>query len=291
LGEGDGPAGEKGALPSIVTESRPRGRPRFDIEDTAAAQNFRHIAESIRMRRADARPLWVQLKIQIEEAIISGALPENSRLPSEQALCAIFDISRPVIRAAIGALAAEGRVIKAPRKGMFVARSQQPIDLITSTHGVFGDLTAKGYKPAVKTYAFGLEPADEDERRIFHLPDGFGVIRIVRVYISNGRALTHTRISLPAHRLPGMEKLNIENRSIFDTIRRHYGLTVHRADRWLKAAMPPAEVAERMDAPADQPMIFIESIAYDHGGNPLEFYRAYYNSNVASMHVTADPQE
>ena len=273
-----------------ASASRPRGRPRYDMEDGASAANFRRIAQTIRMERDDAVPLWVQLKNQIGEAILSGALPENARLPSEQALCDLFGLSRPVIRGAIAALASEGRVIKVPRKGMFVATRVQAVDLMTSTLGVFGHLSAKGHKPAVRTFAFGLAPADADERRVFGMPEGFDVIRIVRVYTSDGRPLTHTRIALPAHRLPGMERLDIDNKPLFETIRRHYGLTVARADRWLKAAMPPPEVAERMGVPPGKPMIFIESIAYDHDGNPLEFYQAFYDSEVASIHIATSQQ-
>jgi GntR family transcriptional regulator len=268
--------------------NRPRGRPRYDAGDSASAENFRHIARQIEIRRGDATPLWVQLKNQIEEAIVSGRLPENSRLPSEQALCQFFDLSRPVIRSALSTLASEGRVIKVPRTGMFVARSRQEVGLMTSKLGVFGELAARGHKASVTTFAFGLAPADEDESRVFGLPDGFDVLRVMRVYFSDGLPLTHTVISLPSHRLPGMEKLDIENKSVFETIRTHYGLTVERADRWLKAGLPSPEIAERMGVPADRPMIRIESIAYDHDGVPLEFYRAFYNSDVASIHIATD---
>jgi GntR family transcriptional regulator len=276
------------ALLTGFAEARPRGRPRYDVENSASAENFRQIAKTIQMDRSDGVPLWVQLKNQIEEAITSGKLPENSRLPSEQALCGIFDISRPVIRSALSALAAEGRIIKVARTGMFVAPRMDQVDLVTSTLGVFDDLAAWGNKPSVKTFAFGLAPADEDERKVFRLPEDFDVIRIVRVYFSDGRPLTHTRISLPAHRLPGMEKLDIENKAVFETIRKFYGLTVERADRWLRAALPTPEVAERMGVPMDQPMIHIRSIAYSHDGLPLEFYQAFYNSAVASIYITTD---
>ncbi len=276
------------ARPPEVAASRRRGRPRYDAGDSASADNFRRIAETIHMRRSDATPLWVQLKNQIEEAITTGKLPENSRLPSEQALCAFFDLSRPVIRSALSALASEGRVIKIPRTGMFVAGRSQDVGLMTSKLGVFGELAARGHKASVRTFAFGLAPADADERRVFGLPEGFDVLRVLRVYFSDGLPLTHTLISLPAHRMPGMEKLDIENKSVFETIRKHYGLTVGRADRWLKAGLPPRDVAERMGVPVGQPMIHIESIAYDHDGLPLEFYRAYYNSEVGSIHIATD---
>lgn len=91
------------------------------MEDGDSAEAFRAFAAGVALQREDPSPLWVQLKNRIEHAILDGTLPENARLPSEQAMCSMFDLSRPVIRNALQALAGEGRVIKQPRKGMFVA--------------------------------------------------------------------------------------------------------------------------------------------------------------------------
>lgn len=265
-----------------------RGRPAYDVHDNDSAENFRALAADVILARDDPAPLWIQLKNVIERGIAEGKLPENSRLPSEQAMCGMFDLSRPVIRNALNALAAEGRVVKQARRGMFVAPRAPDIAFMTSALGVFDDLSAKGYKVTVKTWEFGLHPADEDERRVFKLPDGFGVIRVLRVYHANEIPLTYTRISLPAHRLPGFEKLDIEGKSIFGTIREQYGVTPARADRWLKGAIVPDEVAARMGVSPGRALIAIESIAYDHDGNAIEFYRAFYDSDVAPIHVATD---
>lgn len=200
----------------------------------------------------------------------------------------IFQLSRPVIRAALNALTSEGKVVKQARRGMFVAPKPAEFDFMTSTLGVFDDLSAKGYKVTTRTHEFGLFAATSEEKRALALPEGFNVIRILRVYAADGRPLTQTRISLPAHRLPGFEKLSIEGRSIFGTIRANYGLTVARADRWLRAEVAEPEVCDRMEVPRGSALIRIESIAYDHDGNPLEFYDAYYNSGVAPIHVATE---
>ena len=122
------------------------------------------------------------------------------------------------------------------------------------------------------------------------LCDAFALSRpVVRVYRVDGAALTHTEISLPAHRLPGMEKLDIENRSIFDTINRHYGLKPQRADRWIKAAVAVPPVAERMGVEPGTPLLRIESVAFDFNGNALEYYDAYYNPDVSPLHIATDP--
>lgn len=269
---------------------RGRGRPRFDQEDKVAAEIFTAIGERMSLSRSEQVPLWIQLKNQMEGAILDGRLAANSRIPSEQALCDLFGVSRPVVRSALAALASEGHVIKMPRKGMFVSGKREDVDFMTSNLGVFGDLTAKGHAVSAKTFEFYRSAPDEDEMRVFGIPEQGSVLRIGRVYFSDGQPLTMTRISLPGHKVPGMEKLEMDNRSVFDTIREHYGLTVQRAERWFTAQMPTEEACEFMGVPADKPLIWIESVAYSHDGDVLEFYRAFYNPAVARIHVTIENQ-
>ena len=272
--------------------TRGRGRPGFESANNEAARRFRSIVRASPIDRDSDTPLWVQLKNLLENAIYADVLSRGTRLPSEPIICDAFALSRPVVRNALAALAAEGLVIKEPRRGMFVASRPPEVGFMTAAKGVFEDLSAKGHSVSVRTFDFGLHEANDIERRVFGLPSAHNaprnVIRIVRVYRVDGAALTHTEISLPAHRLPGMEKLDIENRSIFDTIRRHYGLRPQRADRWIKAATAPATVARRMGVEPGMPLLQIESVAFDFDGNALEYYDAFYNPDVSPLHIATD---
>jgi len=106
-------------------------------------------------------------------------------------------------------------------------------------------------------------------------------VRVGRVYLSDGVPITMTHISLPGHKVPGLELLDIENRSVFHTIRARYGFTLRRAERWFTAALPTKEESERMGVSLHTPLIFIESIAYDAEGAALEYYQALYNSSLS----------
>ena len=273
-------------MPEAAKTTRSRGRPRNEVGDSAAADVLRELGARNTLDRDHRAPLWVQLKNQIGDAITKSALAPHARLPSEQTICEIFDVSRPVVRSALSALAADGRLIRMPRKGVFIAPPRQETDFATANLSVHADLTARGHDVTAKTFLFGRFPPDEAEQRFLGVPPNGTVIRIGRVYFSDGQPLTYTQISLPGHKVPGMEKLDIEGHSVFSTLREHYGLVAHRAERWLTAAMPHAEAAELMGVPITEPMIWIESVAYDPSGAPLEFYRAFYNSATAKIHVT-----
>lgn len=56
----------------------------------------------------------------LTDRIDSGAYPPGSKLPSGTELCAEFEVSRQVVRAAIDWLKARGLVDGAPGAGVFV---------------------------------------------------------------------------------------------------------------------------------------------------------------------------
>lgn len=265
-------------------ERRGRGRPRN--QDTASSDVLNRLAADGKINRVDATPLWVQLKNAIAEEIGKKTLLPDVMLPSEQTLSGIFDVSRPVVRAALDGLAAEGLLMKVPRQGIFVAQPRTETDFLTSNVSVHSDLEARGYEVTSRAFEFRRAPPDEDERRVFSLPPDGTVVRVGRIYRSDGRPITHTLISLPGHKVLGMEHLEIEGKSIFQILKDRYGLVSKRAERWFTAEIPPDDVARQLEIAPDQPLIAIESIAYDTNDAPLEYYRAYYNSAVARIHVS-----
>jgi GntR family transcriptional regulator len=268
------------------TMKRGRGRPRNELEDAASAAVFRRIASEPHLDRRNSVPLWIQFKNSISDAILKKELVPSARLPSEQTLCELFDVSRPVVRAAIAGLAAEGYLARVPRKGIFVTSPRMETNFLTSNVSVHGDLTARGHEVTSKAFEFRRCEPDDAERQVFGIPKGGTVVRIGRIYYSDGKAITNTLISLPGHRVPGFEKLDIEGKSIFQILKETYGLVSKRAERWFCAAMPDARVAQLMGIKMSVPLISIESIAYDPDDIPLEYYRAYYNSAVARIHVS-----
>jgi GntR family transcriptional regulator len=66
-------------------------------------------------------PLYSQLVSIVKRNITAGTLSPGQLLPSEAELCKTFEISRSTVRQAIGALEAEGLVVRKQGRGTFVA--------------------------------------------------------------------------------------------------------------------------------------------------------------------------
>ncbi|RVV97087.1 GntR family transcriptional regulator [Mesobaculum littorinae] len=261
-----------------------RGRPRNN--DKASLDVIQRIASRGVIRRSSDTPLWVQLKNALADEIGRHALKPEMRLPAEQTIAELLEVSRPVVRAALDALSDQGLVAKVPRRGIFVTQPRSETSFLTSNVSVHSDLQARGHLVEAQAFLFERCAPDEDEQRIFSLPPDGTVIRIGRIYRSDSQPITHTVISLPGHKVPRMEAVDIQGRSIFEILNTHYGLTAQRAERWFTAALAPEDVAGRLEVPPGHPLISIESVAYDAFDAPLEYYRAYYNSDVARIHVS-----
>ncbi|MGF7160863.1 DNA-binding FadR family transcriptional regulator [Rhodoligotrophos appendicifer] len=78
-----------------------------------------------------------QLYGQILDRIVSGAMPEGEKLPSESQLCELFGVSRPVVREALSRLQADHLVISRHGSGTFVQRRpNQAFALLTPIEDV-----------------------------------------------------------------------------------------------------------------------------------------------------------
>ena len=66
---------------------------------------------------------------QILDQIVSGALKEGAKLPSENAMCRAFQVSRPTVRAALTRLHADGLVATRQGSGTYVQK--RPSDHLT----------------------------------------------------------------------------------------------------------------------------------------------------------------
>ena len=74
-------------------------------------------------------PLYSQLKQLILDNIESGVYTSDSKIPSEQELCEIYDISRPTVRQAINELTSSGTLYKMKGRGTFVSKLKKRIDI------------------------------------------------------------------------------------------------------------------------------------------------------------------
>ncbi len=113
-----------------------------------------------------------QLYEKILDRIVSGALPEGEKLPSESQLCELFGVSRPVVREALSRLQADGVVVSRHGSGSFVQRRpNQAFSLLAPTGDVADLMRCMEYRTALEgeaAYLAAHRRSDADLQRMAH---------------------------------------------------------------------------------------------------------------------------
>ena len=104
-------------------------------------------------------PYYVQVKGSLCAHIERGDWQPGDQLPGELELCRVFDVSRTVIRHALGEMEHEGLIVKRKGKGTFVAEPKIVRGLAQKLTGFFQDMVERGFTPSTRVLRQEVVPA------------------------------------------------------------------------------------------------------------------------------------
>lgn len=202
-------------------------------------------------------PHYRRLSGILRKQIQSGYYAEGSLLPSEHALCAIHGITRPTVRQALEELVREGLIVKRQGKGSIVRRPLRNIGILAAA----GTTSAIG-QSFLKTVILQkpqLRPWPEEFP--FELPEmerEAGCVYLERLRLVDEVPLFYDINHLPHLGLPRFTQRTFENRSLFEILRRHYGIEITGGEQKLRALIPGPSVREVLQMKPGQPVLYME---------------------------------
>ena len=155
-------------------------------------------------------------------------------MPSEHELCARFSVARPTVRKALDQLVSDGFIFKHQGKGSIVKGAPKGI----------GILSISGTSAAVGS-SF---PVEEWERRA-------GCIYFERLRLLDGVPVFFDITMLPNVGLPRFLNYDLENRSLFDSLRSQYQITVTGGTQQLFAIRADKRLQEYLGVRAGHPIL------------------------------------
>lgn len=235
-------------------------------------------------RAADA-PLWQQLAKVLREQIEGGLLRVDQALPSESELIDRYGVSRTVVREALAELVRAGLIYKVRARGSFVSPQRPDLKFIGSMAGSSDDLSTTGRTIATRVLDFAVGSASAEDAQLLRIDEDAPVIRLRRLRHVDSTPWLLVDTVLPFERFPTLGRANLENRSLYEHLRRHFGVQPSGADRWISAVIPPRDDAELLELSPGQPVLSIDSVAWDADGTPFERYSALHRSDESRFYV------
>lgn len=193
----------------------------------------------------------------LRKHILSGIYREGDLLPSEHELCAVYGLTRPTVRHALDELVREGLIKKQKGKGSIVHSLPTGIGILS----VAGTTTALGNKNLETRIISGPEVRRWDEDFFFSLPEHYresGYIHMERLRLVNGKPLFYDITYLPNINLPRFTARTFENKSLFDTLRRHYQIEITGGEQRLWAIPATEEIAGFLQMEPGEPVLHLE---------------------------------
>jgi GntR family transcriptional regulator/GntR family frlABCD operon transcriptional regulator len=202
-------------------------------------------------------PQYRKLYELLRKNILNGIYEEGSLLPSENELCAVHGMTRPTVRHALDSLVKDGLILKKQGKGSIVRKPPQNIGILSiagtaSAIGVRYLKTEILQKPTIQpwpeNFAFGLSETEKEA----------GCIYMERLRYVDEQPVFYDINHLPNLNLPRFTSRSLEDKSLFEILRKHYQVEILGGEQKLKAIIPDKRIRNLLHLNRGIPVLYIE---------------------------------
>jgi GntR family transcriptional regulator len=217
-------------------------------------------------------PAHAQIEAALEAAIDGGRLAPGERLPAERDLAERYGVSRMTLRQALGALEAQGRLVRSKGRygGTFVAEPK--LELVGTT-ALSDQLRSLGLEAGARVLRAVERASEPHERRL-----GRRVYAIDRVRYANGVAVALERGVYSAAAYPALIDAPLDG-SIYELIRAAYPDVPIRAEERLEPALARADEAEVLGIAEGDPVMLVARTAFAGNDRPVELSRDVFRGD------------
>ena len=222
-------------------------------------------------------PQYRKLYELLRKHILTGVYEEGSLLPSENELCAVYEITRPTVRHALDTLVKDGLILKKQGKGSIVRKTPQNIGIlsISGTASAIGVRYLKTdilQKPIIKiwpeNFPFQLSKLEQES----------GCIYMERLRYVDDEPVFYDINHLPNIYLPRITNRSFENKSLFEILRKNYQIEILGGEQQLKAIKPGDKIKQLLHLKSGQPVLYIERKLTTNKENFNIYSTIYFNS-------------
>lgn len=222
-----------------------------------------------------------QLREILEGLVATGA--PGDQLPSERVLADRHGVARMTVRGVIDQLVRDGLVHRVHGQGTFV--SEPRIAQSSSLTSFSEDMATRGMVPSSIVLAQEVVPAPAAIALSLELPAGEEIVRIKRIRLGDGDPIALEHTHLPARRFPGLEEVDLTDRSLYVVLSHEYGCALGTSEQRIAAVALRDADAHLLHTDADTPALRIERVTRDARGAPIELVRSIYRGDRFELHT------
>lgn len=238
-----------------------------------------------------AKTLYLQIKESIEEGIHSGKYPIGSKLPSENDLCKMFNVSRITIRKALDILENKGMIYSIHGKGTFVKTNV--IDSNLKKISSFGaTLKNMGYSGFTKILKYEERDTNEFER-LLHGDEWkrASYLSLIGYSMDEPVVLYRSVIRSPYGEDMYRKAIELEKQgspfSTFD-LYAQINLEIGKIEQKVIAVNADEEIAKFLNKKRGDAILVLDSFIMDKNMRMIEYKKGYYSTDKYTFNLNRE---
>lgn len=233
-------------------------------------------------------PLYYQMKEILVEYVRRS--PYGAPLPTEEQLCAVYQVSRPTVRQAVRELETSGSIVKIKRKGTFVAQPKIQQNFFFSTDRFEDGLLKTGQKLSIEVLDFKRERCEDKYCQMFNLDLGNEIFILNRLLSVNELPLVRSLSYLPCRHFEGVHAEDFNKAPLGDIIQKDFGYNIVKIKKTLEAKLISDYESELFKVKKGVPVQYVETISYLEGDVPIEITMERYRADKTQFTFIIAPK-
>lgn len=214
-------------------------------------------------------PYYEQIVEHVRSLIERKTLVEGQTFCSEGELARFLGISKMPVRQAFQKLRSQGLLTVAKGKRPVVSSGRMPWDF-QQLRGFSEEMRRRGLTPSARTLEVNLQPSSKDVALALSLPPGEKVYRLRRLRYVNGKPVAVVTSYLPARMFAGLEKVDLENKSLYQVFQNTYHRKLQWAEELFGAVTAGPEEAAILETKIGAALLIVKETTYDTQQIPIE---------------------
>lgn len=223
-------------------------------------------------------PLYVQIAEGLADRIEAGELVAGERLTAERELSKALGVTRVTLRQALQRLEAEGLIERRRGAGNYVAEPK--IERAATRLNPFTQgMEKSGFTTGAKVVLLERRVAKVSIANRLNIPVSSELHYFHRVRSLNRQPIMVEKFYFPVSYFPGLDEVDLNDRSAYETLHTHFGVEVIRAQQSLEAVAASEYEAGLLQIPVGAPLLLERRVGFDQDDRPVEYAKDLYRGD------------
>lgn len=224
-----------------------------------------------------------QVYTMLSQALIDGAIPAGSALPSEVALMRLYKVGRNTIRRALGRLEREQRIVRRRGSGTYARDNGEAHSAWTRLSSMLFDYERYAVETSANCRVF---KRTDTPAMVLQRAADFGPrcleVEVLRSFEKKPFALSTSYVAERA--IPKLTRRQLGGKAVIAALS-GLGFAPATAVQITRSIAASATTAKLLRVPLGAPLLLTETITRDAYGLPLEFNQCAYRSDAHPLQL------